>query len=164
MKKNIRYFYLLALLCVVLPAFSQKYKTVEDTAKLNKEYVKVLNDIAELNAKLTIAQNDLPGYQAKAKDANDDAATAAAASSDQASKATNGSVKDAKKAKRKANKAYGEAKDSKSAKGKLSDQENKITRYKLDIKKKQQRLEELDIMRTAIDLKIQNNAVPQLQQ
>ena len=63
MKKNIRYFYLVALLFAALPVFSQKYKTVEDTAKLNKEYVKVLNDIADLNAKLTIAQNDLPGYR-----------------------------------------------------------------------------------------------------
>ena len=163
-EKNLRYFYLVALLCTALPVFSQKYKTTADTAKLNKEYVKVSNDIADLNAKLTIAQNDLPGYQSKAKDANDDAANAASASSDQASKATNGSVKEAKKAKKKANKAYSEAKDSKSAKNKVSDQEDKITRYKLELKKKQQRLEELDIMRTAINQKTQTDSIPHLQQ
>lgn len=164
MKKNIRYFYLVSLLCASLSGFSQKYKNIEDTVKLNKEYLKVSNDIAALNAKLTMAQNDLPGYKSKAKNANDDAATAASASSDQASKATNGSVKDAKRAKKRANKAYNEAKDSKSADGRVNDQENKITRYQLDIKKKQQRLEELDIMRAAINLKIQTSSVPPIQQ
>ncbi len=164
MKKIILYFYLVNLTFTALPVFSQKYKTIEDTAKLNKEYVKVDNDIAELNAKLTIAQNDLPGYQSKAKDANADAANAASASSDQAAKATIGNVKDAKKAKKKANKAYNEAKDSRSADGKVSDQEDKITRYKLELKKKQQRLEELDIMRAAINLKIQTDSIPPIQQ
>ena len=164
MKKIIRYFYLVMLLCASLPGFSQKYKNIEDTVKLNKEYVKLSNDLAALNAKLIVAQNDLPGYKSKAKNADDDAAAAAAASSDQASKATNGSVKDAKKAKKRANKAYNEAKDSKSADGRVSDQENKITRYQLEIKKKQQRLEELDIMWAAINLKMQTGAVTPIQQ
>jgi len=164
MKKIIYLCCVTALLFPALTTSAQKYKTIEDTAKLNKEYVNVSNDIVELNAKLTIAQNDLPGYQSKATDANKDAADAASASSDQASKATNGSVGDAKKAKRKADKAYSEAKDSKSAKGKVNDQEDKITRYKLDIKKKQQRLEELDVMRAAINAKISAGSVPQTPQ
>lgn len=160
MNKIIYLLFLMALIFPGLSAFSQKYKTIEDTAKLNKEYVNVSNDIVELTAKLTIAQNDLPGYQSKAKDANNDAANSASASSNQASKATNGNVSDAKAAKRKANKAYNEAKDSKSAQSKVDDQENKITRYKLEIKKKQQRLEELDVMRTAINAKMPTDSIP----
>ena len=160
MKKFTPLCLVITLLLVSLSGFSQKYKKAEDTIKLNKEYVKVSNEIAEMNAKLTIAQNDLPGYQSKAKDANNDANDAASASSDQASKATNGDVGDAKKAKKKADKAYDEAKDSKSAKHKVSDQEEKIEDYRSDIKKKQERLGELDEMRAAINAKIIATSTP----
>ena len=54
-------------------------------------------------------------------------------------------------------------KDSRSAKNKVSDQENKITRYKLDIKKKQQRLEELDVMRKAINAKMMTDSISRMQ-
>ncbi len=67
--------------------YSQKYKTFEDTTKLNKEYVNVSNDLVELKAKLAVVQNNLPGYQTKAKEANSDAVVSASASSDQALKA-----------------------------------------------------------------------------
>jgi len=164
MKKIIRLFYLLVMVLPAFAGYSQKYKTVEDTVKLTKEYVKVSNDIATLNAKLTVAQNDLPGKQQKVSDANSDAVNAAAASSDQASKATNGEISDARSAKRKAKKAFGEAKDLRSAKNNVSDQENKITRYKLDLRKKQQRLEELDVMRAAINAKILNSNVQPIPQ
>ena len=153
MKKTIYLFCFLSLI-VSGTAYSQKYKTMADTVKLNKEHVKLSNEIVELNAKLGIAQNDLPGYQSKAKDANADAVDAASSSSDQASKATNGNVSDARTAKRKAKKAYNEAKDSRSAKNKLSDQEDKITRLNLQLKKKNQRLQDLEIMRTAINAKM----------
>ena len=69
MKTGIRLFYLLAMLLPATSAISQKYKTAEDTGKLNKEYVNVQNDLADLNAKLISAQNDLPEYQAKVKNA-----------------------------------------------------------------------------------------------
>jgi chromosome segregation ATPase len=164
MKKIIRLFYLLALILPALAAFSQKYKKIEDTIKLNKEYVNVSNEVADLKAKLTIAQNDMPRYQAEAKDANSDAVNAASASSNQASRATDGSVSDAKSAKRKASKSYDKAKDSRSAKNKVSDQEDKITRYNRDIEKKQQRLEELDAMRLAIYAKIPTDSIPQIRQ
>lgn len=164
MKKIIPLFYLLALVFPALSAFSQKYKNIEDTFKLNKEYVTVSNDIAELKAKLTIAQNDLPGYQSKAVDANNDAVNAASASSDQSSKATNGSVSAAKSAKRKANKSYDQAKDSRSANKKVDNQENKIARYTQDLVKKQKRLEDLDVMRSTIYAKIPAGSVPQIPQ
>lgn len=163
MKKITRLFYLLLLVLPALSASAQKYKTIEDTARLTREYVSVRNDIAELQAKLTIAQNDLPGYEAKSRKADNDAATAASASSDQASKAIDGDVKDAKKARSKANKAYGEAKDSRTAKRKVNSQENKITRYTLQLKKKQQRLEELDVMYTSIYGRIVSDTIPRVQ-
>jgi DNA-binding transcriptional regulator GbsR (MarR family) len=163
MKKTIYLICLLITLMTGLTAFPQKYKTVEDTAKLNKEYVNVSNDIVELNAKLTIAQNNLPGYKSKAIAADTDAQNAAANSSNQASKATNGEIDDAKKAKRKAKKAYEEAKDSRAANNNVSDQEDKITKLSLQINKKQQRLQELDVMRLAIAEKFKLIPAPQLQ-
>ncbi len=164
MKKNIRLVCLMFLLLASAPAFAQKYKTMEDTVKMNKERVNLQNDLADLNARLTIAQNDLPAYQSKLRGANKDAIDAAEASSDQASKATNGKVSDAKTAKRKANKAYNEAKDMESAKKKLRNQEDKITRYQLEIKKKQQRTEDLDLMRVAIFAKISADSLLQIRQ
>lgn len=146
-----------------LQTFAQKYKTVEDTVKLNKEYVKVSNEIVDLNAKLTIAKNNLPGYKSKAIAAGTDAENAAANSSNQASKATNGDIADAKKAKKRANKAYNEAKDSRAANNNVSDQEDKITRLTLQINKKQQRLKVLDVMRLAIDEKFKLNAANPVQ-
>ena len=164
MKKILPLFYLIVFLFSALSASAQKYKTIEDTVKLNQEYLSVSNDIAELNAKLIIAQNALQGYQSKATNANSDAANAASASSDQASKATSGSVGDAKAAKRKAKKAYKEAKDSRQANSKVNEQENKITHYQSELQKKQHRLEELDIMRAAINEKILSDSIPQLKQ
>jgi len=154
MNKISQLFYVVVLLLFSMPAFSQNYKTAKDTVKLNKEFVNLSNDVVQLNARLAIAKNNLPGYQTKLREANEDAAKAATISSNQAAKATNGTVRAAKMAKRKAGKSIGEAKDARSAKNKLEDQENKITRYQLDIKKKQQRLEALEVMRAAIHAKL----------
>lgn len=164
MKKNIYLVCLLITLMTGLTTYAQKYKTVDDTVKLNKEYVKVSNDIVDLNAKLTIAQNNLPGYKSKAVAAGTDAENAAAKSSNQASKATNGDIADARIAKRRANKAYNEAKDSRVANNNVSDQEDKITKLTLQITKKQQRLQELDVMRLAIAEKFKLNITPAVQQ
>ncbi len=152
MKKNISLFCMIMMI-TGFQAYSQKYKTVEDTARLNKEYVKVNNDIAELNAKLTIAQNNLPGYKSKAIEAGSDAGNAASNSIDQAYKVADGNVRDARKAKRKARKALHEAKDSRSASNNVSAQESKITKLTLQINRKEQRLKELEVMRLAIAAK-----------
>ena len=152
MKKTICLLFLIMMITGI-QAYSQKYKTVEDTARLNREYVKVTNDIAELNAKLAIAQNNLPGYKSKAIEAGTDADIAANKSVDQAYKVTNGDVGDARKAKRKARKAYREAKDSRSASNNVSSQESKITKLTLQINRKEQRLKELEVMRLAIAAK-----------
>lgn len=152
MKKTICLLFLI-LMITGFGAYAQKYKTVEDTARLNKEYVKVTNDIAELTAKLAIAQNNLPGYKSKAIEAGTDADNAANKSVDQAYKVTDGDVGDARKAKRKARKAYREAKDSRSASNNVSAQESKITKLTLQINRKEQRLKELEVMRLAIAAK-----------
>lgn len=133
-----------------LPAFSQKYKTAADTVKLNNEYVEVSNDIAGLTAKLTIAQNNLPGYLGKANNAVSDAKTTAIKSNEQSSNAIDGDVGDARKAKRKAKQALKEAKDAKQANNKVEDQDKKISSLSAQLQKKQERLVELENMRTAI--------------
>ena len=138
------------LLLTGISAFSQKYKTFADTAKLNKEYIEVSNDIVTLTAKLTVAQNDLQAYQNKANAAASDAQNAMVKSSDQASKSVDGDVGDAKKARRKAKKAVREAKDANHASNNLKDQDKKIASLKSQLLKKQDRLQELEKMRTNI--------------
>jgi len=133
-----------------LSAFSQKYKTAADTVKLNKEYVDVSNAIADLTSKLTIAQNNLPGYHNKVDEAVFNAQNSAIKSSEQASRAIDGNVGDAKKAKRKAKSALNDAKEVRDANAKLKDQEKKIANLSLQLEKKQNRLQELESMRTAI--------------
>ena len=136
-----------AVLLLTTVAFSQKYKTASDTAKLNKEYASVLKDVADLTEKLTKAQNDLPGYQSDAADAIKDAEKATRESNGQS---TSTDVDEAKKAKKKADKAYDAAKDSEKAQEKAKDQEKKITKLNEELTKKQQKLQELEDMRTAI--------------
>ncbi|MGI8581664.1 MAG: hypothetical protein ACR2KX_05705 [Chitinophagaceae bacterium] len=145
-------FLLPAVIIIMLSqsAFSQKYKTAADTAKLNKEYVEVSNEIADLTSRLTIAQNNLPGYNNKANDAKADAQNTAIKSSEQSSDAVNGDVGDAKKAKRKAKKALREAKHARQASNKAEDQDKKIASLSSQLQKKQERLRELDTMRAAI--------------
>jgi chromosome segregation ATPase len=150
MKKILPLLSLLAMLILALPSYSQKYKTVDDTLRLSQEYVRVSNDIADLTNKIAEAESDLQSYKSKASNADNDAARAATASSNQADKATNGSVGSAKSAKRKAKKAYKEAKDSQYADKRVGNQADKLSHYQKDLKKKQDRLQELDEMRAKI--------------
>ena len=145
-------FLLPAILLVTsgLTAFSQKYKTAADTVKLNREYVEVSNDIAELTSKLAIAQNNRPEYQSKAGEATLNAKSTATESSQQASKATNGDYGDAKSAKKKANNALNSAEDAKDANNKVKEQDKKIAKISWELQKKQNKLHELEDMRTAI--------------
>ena len=76
---------------------------------------------------------------------------AAISSSNQADKATTkGGVKEARKAKREAKKSYREAKDARSANKDIGDQDDKIASLKGQLAKKQERLDQLTAMRTAI--------------
>jgi len=140
----------LLLMLINLPTIAQKYRTTADTVKLNKEFVTVSNNIAELTSKLTIAQNNLPGYQSKAVVAESVAQDAAQSSSVEAGKATNGGVTEARTAKRKSRKAFREAKDARSATSDVGDQDKKIAALKRDLTKQQDRLRQLEEMRTNI--------------
>ena len=140
----------IAFTLIAFTAISQKYKTVEDTVKLNKEYVEVSEDIASLTAKLADAQNKLPRFQDKAGDAESDAQKAAVKSREQSEKAVGGDVGDAKKAQRKAKQAVRDAKDLEDANDDLKDLEKRIGKLNTQLQKKQERLLELEAMRAAI--------------
>jgi|SRR6185312_4673892 len=144
------------VLCTVLfvtcstSLFAQKYKTAADTVKLNEEYIKVKNDIVDLNAQLSVAQNNLPGYQSKATNARETAQSAASSSSGDATKATDGNIRDAKDAKNSAHNAYDKAKDARSANNNVGKQNEKIKKITESLRKKNQRLKDLDVMRNTI--------------
>jgi DNA repair exonuclease SbcCD ATPase subunit len=131
-------------------ASSQKYKTPADTMRLNKEIVEVSNDIASLTSKLSIAQNNLPGYHSKASEAASDAQNTAIESSASASKATSGNLSDAKSANKKAKKALNDAQDARSADNRVKGQDKKIAKLTAELSKKQEKLKDLEEMRTAI--------------
>lgn len=128
-------------------AFSQKYKSAADSFKLNKEYASVSKDVADLQLKLAEAQKELPDYQSKASDAQKNAEGAAQQSN---STTATTDVGDAKKAKKNADKAYKEAKSSEKAQEKVKDQQKKIDKLNKELADKQQRLQELETMRTSI--------------
>ena len=151
MKNRIVIVCFVALMTTCFTGYAQVYKTVEDTVKLNKEYTEVSNDIANLTAKLAVAQNNMPGVKSKADKADEHAQNAAVNSSEHASKAVQGGVKEARKAKRESKKAYRQAKDARSASNKIGDQNDKIASLKGELATKQERLEQLAAMRTAIN-------------
>ena len=154
MKNKIYVVCFLTLLSTSFTAYTQVYKTVSDTVKLNKEFTEVSNDIADLTAKLTIAQNNMPGYQSKANAAESNALNAAETSSVQADKAMEGGVKEARKAKRNSKKAYRKAKGARSANNDVGDQDDKIASLTGQLAKKEERLRQLTAMRTSIDAKL----------
>ena len=153
MKNKIYVVCFLTLMATCFTTYAQVYKTVSDTAKLNKEFTEVSNDIADLTAKLTIAQNNKPGYQSKATAAESTAKDAAETSSVQADKATEGGVKEARKAKRQSKKAYRKAKGAQSANHDVGDQDDKIASLTGELAKKQERLTQLTEMRASINAK-----------
>ncbi len=143
---------LTAVACVafILAGFSQKYKTIADTAKLNQEYSQLSMDITNLNAKLADAKSKQSELQTKSGDATSDATSALNASHDQASKATNGNVKEARRERKQAKKAANASEDASDARDDLKDQDKKVLSLTKELDKKQQRLTELDEMRTSI--------------
>jgi hypothetical protein len=150
MKNRIYTVSFLSLMFIGFTTHAQVYKTAEDTVKLNSEFTEVSNDIASLTSRLTIAKNDMAEYQSKVHKADAQAQEAAESSSVQADKATDGGVKEARKAKRNSKKAYREAKDARSASNDVGNQDDKIASLTGQLAKKQERLEQLIAMRTAI--------------
>ena len=141
---------LVALLTFSFSAFSQKYKTLADTVKLNKEYLSVTNDIVNLQAKLEIAQNELPVLKSKAASAHKTSKISAEESSKQASKASNANLDELKEADKKASRALKDSYSAKSADDDVKDMEEKIISLDEKVKSKQKRLAELESMRSTI--------------
>ena len=155
MKKHLLLISAFLFMIAVQTASAQKYKTVNDTIKLNKEYLSVSEDIADLTKDLAAAKDKLPGYQRKASDKTSDARKGAVKSNEQSSKAIDGDVGDARKAKRKANNALKDAQNMESANNKVGSQEKKIAKLESQLQKKQDRLQQLEEMRVAIRTTIQ---------
>jgi chromosome segregation ATPase len=150
MKKIIVFSTAAIFILAALPAFSQTYKTVADTAALNAEYIKLSHDITDLKAKLDKAKSDLEHDTKKANEATSDAQSTASDASDKAAKSIDGSVKEAKKSKREARRSVRDAKDARRAQGNLEDSNKKVSKLSAELEKKQERLKELDGMRVSI--------------
>ena len=133
-----------------MPVSAQKYKTLADTAKLNKEYISFKADIDDLNKQLTDAKGKTADLETKVGSTQDDSKASALESKDQASKATNGNLGDIKKEEKKARKANNQAHDARDAKNDLKDNQEKIKDLTKKIEKKQQQLADLEKQRTAI--------------
>ena len=135
---------------VTISVNAQKYRSAEDTIKLNREYVALTNSIANHTAELASAKNYMPKYQSRAANANTDAQNMASKSSEQASRATNGDMSDVKKAKRESRRALKDARNARTADNRVKGQDKYIAKLNSTLAKEQERLQELDAMRTAI--------------
>jgi hypothetical protein len=144
---NKLYTTLFALLLIISSASGQKYKSIADTFRLNKDFMELAEDIEELTAKLSSAESKLSHYQSKANKAASEAEQAAKESSKQARKATDGDLSDTKKATKKAKEAYKDAEDATDAKNELRDHEKRIEKLQSQLQSKKERLEELQAIR-----------------
>jgi chromosome segregation ATPase len=133
------------------PGFSQKYKTIADTAALNREYAKVTAEINDLTSKLDKAKSEQAENYRKSGNATSDAQSTASSASTKAENSINGSVKQAKKAKRAAKRSVKDAKDARHAQGNLDDSNKKVSKLTAELEQKQKRLKQLDEMRAAIN-------------
>lgn len=132
-------------------AFSQSYKTIADSAALNREYAKVTADINELAAKLAKAKDDQRNDSRKSGEANSDAQSTATSTSNKAENSINGSVKQARRAKHEARRSVKYAKIARHAQGNLYDSNKKVVSLTTGLEQKQKRLQQLEEMRTAIN-------------
>jgi hypothetical protein len=140
----------LTLIFLTSTARAQKYKSMSDTTRLNKEYGAISLEIAKLNTKLIENQNKTADYHAKTSSSADDAVATAQVSKDQANVATNGNTTDTKKA---VNDAKDADKKANNAKNAVSDEKNnnkKIGQLTAQIEQKQKLLRDLDSQRAAI--------------
>ena len=134
----------------------QKYKTMSDTTRLNKEYGEISLEISKLNTLLIEEKNKTANYHSKTSSSAEDATATAQASKDQADVATNGNTTDTKKAvtdAKEADKKANNAKDAVSDEKKNIKNINKLT---AQIDQKQKLLRDLDSQRAAI----MGNSIP----
>ncbi len=151
---NTRYLLLTFLAAILsLSASAQRYKTAADTVRLNKEYAKVKADIASLTTDLDKAQGKIDSYRNKSIEAERDAKSAAETSSDRARRARGGDIGDTRRAEKQAKKAHKRAKQSRSAHKDLQGQEKKIGKLKEKIADRHERLQELETMRSELQIR-----------
>jgi hypothetical protein len=141
---------ILTLLFLTNVVRGQKYKSMSDTTRLNKEYGAISLEMSKLNTKLIEEQNKTADYHSKTSSSAGDAVATAQVSKDQAAVATNGNTADTKKAVSDAKDADKKANNAKNA---VSDEKNnnkKINQLTAQIEQKQKLLRDLDSQRAAI--------------
>jgi hypothetical protein len=133
-----------------LTADAQKYKSLSDTTRLNKEYGEISLDISKLNSRLISEKNKTAEFQQKSSSTAGDAVTSGQNSKNQAAEATNGNTTDTKKAVRDAKRADRQANDAKDAAADEKKNSRRIDELTAKIEKKQKQLDKLDIQRATI--------------
>jgi hypothetical protein len=131
-------------------AYGQKYKTMSDTTRLNKEYGEISLEVSKLNTKLLEEKNKTADYHSKTSSSAGDAVATAQASKDQADVATSGNTTDTKKAVTDAKEADKKANDAKNAVSDEKKNNKKIKELTAQIDQKQKLLRDLDSQRAAI--------------
>ncbi len=142
--------FILTLFFLTTVVHAQKYKSMSDTARLNKEYGEITLEISKLNTRLIEDQNKIADYHAKTSSSAGDAVTTAQVSKDQAAVATNGNIRDTKKAVNDAKEADKKANNAKNAVSDEKKNNKKINQYTAQIEQKQKLLRDLDSQRAAI--------------
>ena len=128
----------------------QKYKTISDTTRLNKEYGEISLEISKLNTKLIEEKNKTVDYQSKSSSSAQDAIATGQASKNQAAVATDGNTTDTKKAVKDAKEADKKAQNAKNAISDEKKNNKRINELTAQIEQKQKLLRELDSQRAAI--------------
>ena len=142
--------FILTALFITTVAHAQKYKTLADTTRLNREYGEISLEISKLNTKLQEEKNKTADFHSKTSTTAGDAVATAQASKDQADVATNGNTSDTKKAVSDAKAADKKANDSKDAIADEKKNGKKIDALNAQIEQKQKLLRDLDSQRAAI--------------
>jgi len=142
--------FILTGLFLTTVAQGQKYKTMSDTTRLNKEYGEISLEVSKLNTMLIEEKNKTADYRSKTSSSAGDAVATAQASKDQAAVATNGNPTDTKKAVTDAKEADKKANNAKNAVSDEKKNNKKINELTAQIAQKQKLLRDLDSQRAAI--------------
>ena len=127
------------------------YTTAADTINLNKEYRVLLREVVNLKGDISKLQSDIPVLEAKAQKADAKSRASLEESRRQAATATGGNLKQIKKAESKANDAKDDAEDARKANKKLDDARKKLTDTQAEVAKKENRLQDLERQKQAIN-------------
>src|ERR1700730_4988752 len=138
----------------------QKYTTMADTTRLNKEYGEISLELSKLNTKLIEEKNKTVDYRSKTSSSAGDAVATAQASKDQAAVATNGNTTDTKKAVTDAKEANIKANNAKIAVSDEKKNNKKINELTAQIEQKQRLLRDLDSQRAAMMANPTPSSVP----